>query len=532
MVYVNIAKTWNMHQRGYLIAYLFLITGVIISGFSLVKTSSLLVLTGLIALYLFPVMLGVRTQIRPGLAMIYVILTPAIPMLLVIDPVELGLFGHDPYFSLLWLGQIEAGEMSVAFSSGAYPLTYILTSIVSDITILTNHTVAKYIPYISISIPISIFLFSRRYIDTGLALVAAIIASSTRTFLIFETKFVDEILAIALLFILISVISTLSGQRSRVVKFIVAGGLALSHHATTVFYLLFVTILYILPRVVSRINVLLVRFKHESWRISVGDDQPGMSISYIVFIGLLVGALPLYSGDANFAQLVLRNILNSIAGSTTSPSGSVSFSSAGGFLELISTSLVFSLFVFTLYCLWRVIKTRNYNWELGWLLFVCVLGTIYAITLVAGRVVPLDPIRLLMYIVPLLGFLTIKKYSTSTAYRTGGVIIIAVCLIIPNLVAIPGHVLVSDINEKPGLEEGHFTPQQWAASSWASSYSQQPVTDAGEGDLWVAKGNEYYQERYASCDTDIYAVRDPQIMQIDIHLSQLYANGDMTLRSC
>ncbi|WP_152420803.1 hypothetical protein [Haloarcula japonica] len=449
------------------------------------------------------------------------------PILLIIDPVEIGMWGYDPYtYSLPALHQFAAGQVTSIIQSGSYPATYALTSFVSTLTGNSLEGTAKYIPFTTGLIPLFLFVACRRQVGTSNALVIAVIAASTRTLLGFETKFVDEILAVTLSFFLFFLLPRCKTKSQRLIALGVLGVVAYAHHATALFLLI--------GLVCWRIGIPITQYvgdhlftNHLQVRLEKTQFRPKWNTILILIMFVLT--LPLYAGEG-FFSLILSSMLESLSGNTSSLTGGGIDTGSSGFFSLLSTSLTASLIALTIYSLWRIINTKNEGWEVGWFVFVGILGVLYASTLVLGRVLPLDPIRLLIFIVPLLGAVAISKLPQDQASRhTIGVILIAVLLIIPNLASIPPNLLITDISHKPPIGEGHYTAQQWSASEWASTYDRRIIRVHEKG-LWSATGNTYSVRRDI-CSNTTFVERDGLSIK-DSPLNKIYTTGGVRLNRC
>ena len=518
-----------MRHRLALTIYCFTATAIFLGGFSIVELSRVSLFFMLILFFAIPILYATSGRMHNIIVLIFVIATPLVPIILVIDPVEIGMWGHDPYIhSTQALRLVASGELIDAMKVGSYPGTYLLTYSISAGFRLPLETVAKYIPLITATIPLFFYIATKRWVGSSNALVIAIITASTRTLLTFESKFVDEILAVTLGFLLLFLLQV---SKTREQKFSAIGVMVvitLSHHAVSCIVALGLALWWVtgdVLRLSSQLPVVGLLFE----QLAPHTKEKAPTLPTIVVMIILGTLLPLFFGEAFFG-LVLMNLINSFVGETTSLSGGGVSAPLNGLFAATSSFLIISLILLTLYSLRRVFQEDSDNWEVGWLAFVGFLGVIYALSLLAGRVVPLDPIRLLIFIVPFLAALTISKLpSTTVKWRICSVILVATLLIVPNLAAIPAHLLISDTGYKPNTAEGHFTEQQWSASIWSSSYNPTRIS-ALERDLWAATESNYVADEYGTC-TDVFVARDG-LQQPDVSGDIIYDNGNVDLWLC
>ncbi|WP_226042358.1 hypothetical protein [Natrinema sp. DC36] len=426
-----------MRQRIVLAAFLLITAVAFLAGFSIIPTSHTTLFILLLGLFAVPLVYALYADVQPVPALIFVVLTPFVPMLLVIDPLEIGLWGHDSYIhSMAALRRITAGHIQNSMQDGSYPSTYLLVDSLGTILGLPLEQVAKYAPLITVTIPLFIYLTTVRWVGRSSALIIAIIAASTRTLIGFETKFVDEILAVTLAFLLIALIPVCRSRAQRLTVIAVMAVLTLSHHAISFLFILGLSLWWISGDVLRQLSQLPVVgqifTRLAPYRKSTTITLPVVLVS--AFFGLII---PLYYGQ-HFLSLVLINITKAFSGQTSSLSGGGVSTSPDGFFAVASSFLTVSLIVLTLVSIWGVYRYQSDDWEVGWLAFVGCLGILYALSLVAGRVVPLDPIRLLIFIVPLLAAIVVAQLPSQAGWRRSiSVIAVAAFLIIPNLAAIP-----------------------------------------------------------------------------------------------
>jgi hypothetical protein len=157
----------------------------------------------------------------------------------------------------------------------------------------------------------------------------------------------------------------------------------------------------------------------------------------------------------------------------------------------------------------------------------------YGVSVIFGPIVPLDPSRYLVYMVPmLLTAIGLSIARSTSRVRIKQVLAVGVALLaITQLLLVSPAVLYTDATE-PTPDEGHFTASQFAASDWVASYGGDRVVGTERG-VWLKNG-VYRLTRSAE-----YDCRTLQSTRIDIEEGQpqpgdevLYDNGVVGLYRC
>jgi hypothetical protein len=144
-------------------------------------------------------------------------------------------------------------------------------------------------------------------------------------------------------------------------------------------------------------------------------------------------------------------------------------------------------------------------WEVGWVGAAGIFAMLYFASLVGGRVVPLDPIRILLFLVATITPPTLSVISraqlpsrlsrlaperrVSSVIRSVVAVLIVSALILTQVAAFDPHVLYTNPDETV-IGEGHHTSAQFGASQWTERHYSGAVLGA-ERSLWVAYDNNY-----------------------------------------
>jgi hypothetical protein len=143
-------------------------------------------------------------------------------------------------------------------------------------------------------------------------------------------------------------------------------------------------------------------------------------------------------------------------------------------------------------------------WEVGWVGAAGIFAMLYFASLVGGRVVPLDPIRILLFLVATITPPTLSVISRASppglsrlasdrrvfsVIRSVVAVLIVSALILTQVAAFEPHVLYTNPDQTV-IGEGHHTSAQFGASQWTERHYSGAVLGA-ERSLWVAYDNNY-----------------------------------------
>ncbi|NHX38166.1 MULTISPECIES: hypothetical protein [Haloarcula] len=457
-----------------------------------------------------------------------------IPALVVIDPVETGLFGYDPYIRTIpeLHRFIEFTNLNEFMNDGAaWPLFYSLNTVVLEITNIKLRTTAKYIPLLSVTLPLLYYLFVGRLYDWAIAGFSAVGFASVRTLLMFETKFVDELLAVILLFVLFLLYSVkIKGRIQRTAPVIITISILLAHHFTTVILTLFLLI----------VLFVCIYNKFDS-HTRVRKLKSGNATLFLILVGL--STLFLYFAQDYVLRFSIR-LISVLSGQTTAttPSGGVSGlqqTEGLSILSIISRSSIFILFIFALIHIYLFISNRvNPDYELTMIFFSGILSTLYVGFIVLGAFIPVHPIRLLIFLCATIlppavyTILYVSNILNKEHARIGISYLLIFLFVLSQITAIPPHVIQSDIDQTV-VGQGHYSTSQFKASQWSNNYHN-GVIAGYEWGLWASEGNEFVEKKFADnncASAKIVSRSDTSSNRMSMY-STVYTTGDLTLIEC
>lgn len=494
----------------------------------------------LFGLFLIPLVGDRITRNGENYHIIYLLVTTSYSMLVVIDPVEIGLYGYDPYSYTLTSYQTLFESHSVTHFvdvSSSWPAYYHLLASLDLVTAIDLLMIGKYSPLLIAFIPTFLYLTLCRFTSTKIAFLTGMGFASTRTLLAFESKFIDEFPAIFLLFALILVFSVdekakyskIGQKRKYIIGCILMIAIVLTHHAAALLAISFVFVWTVIVR--------LINVERLPSRIQPIDDQwsPPLTltiIGVIGFIGIWIYAAP------NFTRIVSVSLLDSVvhvsggevSGPSTEPSQPIR--------SLISTSAMGVFAILACINAYGVLsKKRLSSWAYVWIIYAGMIGCIYSVFLIVGRFVALDPIRFLIVLIPTilapaLAIIGAKIDSTAPQYMKGVSVLIVLSLIITQLAAIPPHVVFSDPSQTE-FGEGHYTPAQFSASSWVAEYEEDRGVLAYEHGLWIAKGTENVSNSFVwQCTNQLRVWRAEGFRNYPAREDVLYSAGNIAISKC
>lgn len=470
----------------------------------------------LFTLFLIPILLAERGRLTPVWEVFFLFTTPLLPILIVIDPFEAGLFGYDAYsFTVPALDYLRNGVSVGGFVSadGDWPAFYAVAVVFQQLTGVNTPFLSKYFPLFVVAIPFVAYAGVELLATRQIGFYTGMAVASTRTLILFETKFVDETIAVLLFFTAIVYLGLITAERRAIIGLaIVVAGLGLTHHATFLFFTILIVCTFVgslieqirLPNVLSR-------------RLYPQRGTPiGVGTTGTVVVAFGVGAVFLF-----LAPQLTAELLNTVYGAIfegQQNSAAVQSGSGGGLFsvsgvpprQLISRAAlpIFALMA-GVTALGFLTRYDTAYWEFGWTMAAGLFAMLYFVSIVGGRVVPLGPIRILLFLIAtitpptlsvvsrfqpptrLLGRLSrVIPSRRDTAVGRGIIILILVStLILTQVAAIDPHILYTNPDETV-ITEGHHTSAQFGASQWTEQYYSGAVIGI-ERSLWVAHDNSY-----------------------------------------
>ena len=493
----------------------------------------------LIALYVVPILAVLNEDVSASVMAGYLVMTPLLALLIVVDPVEMGLFGHDPYvYTVPALEFFRTRPSMAAFinEGGEWPAFYALFVLVEQITDVPMRSVAKYIPLLSSSVPFIYFVAVLRYTDRRIAFLSAMALASVRTLLLFESKFISETIAVVLFFVLIVVLRfSDAGWPTNLATIVAMLALVFSHPVVSYVVVLFLGCWALISRI-SRNALVPDRFV--SQRRSFSDIRSRQAL----IVGIGITSMFVYTAYVFSTSLIGIAYSALVLGQTTPAPISESSTGAGiiTIRQLVSRGALVVLGVLaTISGIGLLSRYRAEPWEAGWTVFAGIVSVLYVGTIVGGRVIHLDPIRLLLFLVAALvpPALTVivrsKRPKFVTCWPRYPIAAVIVCVfIVTQIAAVPPHVLYSDPSNTT-LEEGHYTPTQFAASSWAGTHADAAVVGYEQG-LWIAGGAGFRDVSRGGdeCDSTLRVWRIETEREPSAEESMIYDGGDVAFTTC
>ncbi|MFK5603920.1 hypothetical protein [Haloferax volcanii] len=500
-------------------------------GFGIVSQPSLLTGYGLLMMVFLIPIIAILFLPSVSLQMRFITLfcSPLLAILLVLDPVEIGLYGHDPYmFSMVDLNELQSGNLGNMLESLAWPGMYSLALVVDHTTAAKTLTVAKYLPLLSSTIPLIYYIGIRRLTDEPIAFVSAMAFASLRSIYIFESKFVDEFLAIILFISILTVIFTIqNAKRKGVLLVLMILTISITHHATAIFLLLLLILWILTPHLLSRS---FVPERFQPCKINSRHQTGIYAIIGILTVWLLLTGNPEYSGY--LISLVQEAVTT---GETARQSGGFA-APTPNIVALIARGAVIPIGIFCFLVAYRVISAERLSGrELGWSIFAGVVGIIYGISLVGGDIIPLYSGRMLIYWAPALIIVALPGVKYLFPQRETLKKVLLLCLLFSfvatQVTAIRPHAMYSD-KSTTSMYEGHYTPAQFEASDWTSEYVTDNFIIGEERGLWNQSGTPFKYPYWSPDKCDVYVWRIESGESLPRNRSIVYSAGDIQLHTC
>jgi len=564
----------DRRTKGTLAAYAFIYALVALVTFRIgdvVPTPTAYML--LVALYALPVWLATTREFDDRIEAALVVVTPLLPALVVVDPLEVGFYGYDPYGTLQTAFQFRAnGPVHIARSgSFAWPGFYSLLWAVTSIVGLPVNIVGKYLPLVTVVAPLLFYLFARRVISRRTAFVAAMGFAGVRTLYAFEVKFVDESTAFVLFFTLLFLLvlrSDLDRPAVSYLALLVAVGAVLTHHyvgALVGFLLVFWDLRqFDLGSIELRRPSGLRDLEWPFSRLTVATGLVFVTMFLLVapqFVGFLASVAdvsPSPSSETIEESNPGDEVTPSSAGSTaTATPANVSEPSVGsseesgvldggnGFLQVVQDLpirfwqlLAGNIVLLTILSL-VVLRFRSWAIDSHPALLVSgvfggLLALGYGYSVAFGPIIPLDPSRYLLYMT---GLLLVPVGSAlhemdSPVGTTAVFSTLVVLLVITQLVTLPPAVLYSN-QAQTQVGESHYSPSQFAAGDWVAEYDGGPVVGWERG-LWAANGIDQLGFESSGPDCSVLRVwrQDAPYDPRQPTDNSVYTNGPVELFHC
>jgi hypothetical protein len=528
----------------------------------------------LAVLFILPMLLVIRNDLSVGLKATLLVVTSLLPALFVVDPLEIGFYGYDPYRTLQTTFEFrERGPLWIANNRASWPAFYAFVWVVKYLLGGEITSFGRFLPLFVLSVPVTLYAFVRKLVDEQSAFLVAMGLVGVRTLFTFEVKFVDESLAFVLFFMLLLSLRLRSSdeRRGKYLCYVFAGMTVLTHH-----YIGFLSILLLVLWDLSDFATLRSALEQQQLPFS------GVTIlSGGLFAGMFLVAAP------EFLLRLISNADFSLSNNTSAPSspgqGTATSTPSSGSTptrtpssetspsktdttpessdstpvsnpsnlsgdgssaiplvqffrnrwQFIPTNLLLLSILGAVLVGLRSLSISRDRWQVLASIFGTVIAIGYGISVIFGPIIPLDPSRYLVYMVPmLLTALGISLGRRTSPIRGRQVLTVGVALLaVTQLLLVSPAVLYTDATE-PTPDEEHFTASQFAASDWMGSYAGDRIVGSENG-VWLKNGIHRltYGEEY---DCEILQSSRPDVDRGQPRPEDeiLYDNGVVQLYRC
>ncbi|WP_136396802.1 hypothetical protein [Natrinema thermotolerans] len=440
----------------------------------------------------FPFLIALAVSVEnPTHAVVMSCSGTALAIIVVADPVEAGLYGHDSYFTLNAARTFPSMDLTEFIDAhDSFPAYYAFINSMSEVTGLRLAKIGKYSGLLGVLYPAIFYpLFRRRIENESLASAAAVGLASTQTLLYFDSAFVDEQIAIILYPL---VLFPLVMRRNR--RLLLLGGLAAlslisSHHIATVAIITVIVATELLRYIGSQCTIpLLTEFD---------DSYTSVQFGYCIVILALfsAGAVTIFESFTRLVLYAAAGIYAVASMSTGSVTGSTEslldiLGSFGGRGAIALLGIIAFLTVF---------RRSKRRWEAEWAWVSGGFILVYILMLVVPLPIEIVPLRLYIFMVPLLLAVAAaagQNWRIPQA-KTGARILIGF-FIITQIFAIPAYAVYTDTSDITP-QGGHYAESEIGAANWAGEHSTQPVRGM-EVELWQVIADVSFVESHHSCD--------------------------------
>jgi len=516
-LFICLTSQKSMDYRRPLLAALFLTVAATIGTTVLFSSSELIGYASLSVCFLIP--LALASLDYPRTAVFGATIAAATAIFIVADPIELGLFGHDSYYTL---GDAEAFRelpLNSFLAVNPFPAYYALVTTAATLLNIGLETVGKWAGIICAVYPVLFYAVFQKRTSERAAAISAIGVAAIQTLLYFEAKFVDEQLAVLLFPI---VLFGVLDDRSRVwgISALALVVITFTHHFSTL-VITGISMAMLLLQSLSYPNVpRLLAFTdraepHRWWRI--------------VFTGILA-AIPFVFQALGVTAMVSRGFLG-INPSPDMATGGVG-GSAGSLVQLVSSwGGRVATAMMGLVALLTVFSAKKDHWEFGWAMVGGGLLAAFVGTLAVGNTIELAPIRTFIFMLPiLLGVLATRVDRFGSRVRKAATVLVAT-FVVTQVFGIAPNVLLTDASEG-SISGGHYTGDEFAAAGFVSEFSTESVVGY-ERELWEAvAGTLWYEEGTIECSTRLRVYRDEVALPPPSGIDIVYSAGNTQLEKC
>ena len=479
---------------------------------------------------------GIATGLNSSefLKLLIIFSAASLPFLIVLDPVELGLYGHDPYtftFPAAWEYLQDPNIPSLMNEQQAWPTLYMLYDALLSITDINPILVGKYLPIITLSIPLFLYTAAVRITNSNVGFLLGMSAAGNRGLFLFEVKFVEEIIAVVYVYLILYLLLKYNKSKKQFLVFnIISIPLWISHLSSALFINFLIGCVYFVPQITQ----------HLPGRLRTSPNDSNYLVPFVVSLIGLLTVIFFYSPTFT-AQMII-----SLISTQPNPNSTLkTVSSISIFSGLFYNALLGGI---SLYILSKYVSNYEFSsWQISLSVYSSfMLIAYFCIKFIVGsEMVPLDSSRINLFLTPILllvaytiladrrgsknfesmlftavlllfllqvsilsksgfnnnleeialitVFLIIIALSTYLIESDNSlnyiIIIISILCITTQIFAIPPHVLFTDPSTT-SVDEGHYTPSQFETSEWVAKYSEKTVFGYEPG-LWVHHGNSF-----------------------------------------
>jgi hypothetical protein len=456
----------------------------------------------LLSIFAIPLIIALKYDPPKGVLSIFLFMTPFVVMLAVIAPNEAGFYGFDPYnHNLPAYFRFREGYDSLILWLGNWPGFPAFVSVFVEILGPDVWTTGKYAPLVATAVPTLLFVGLCRHVERMYAFFVGIGVASGQTLLMFEARFVEEPLGLALLLAIILVIFvTPRGKHRSLMLLPILFTTATVHHysAGVAVFVLFTWALvphFPFERIHSHLRPIKTK--------SIPDSRQSLLLAIAV---TTMFAFP-------YVLIINRIIRRLLTGfnpknSPTAPSegGNSLLTIAGATPPQLLLKLSFGIYL--LLCIITAVgilsRKPAEDWQVSWAVIAAVFTVSFVVTTAVGRLVPLSAGRFLGVMVPFLlavSISLIERRNISLPHPRKIVAVIVVVFIVTQLAQIPAYRIDTNPSQMV-YPEGHYTASEFQTVDWFVDHGAEQRINDRKHELWRTDSYQNASQRLrenASC---------------------------------
>lgn len=500
-----------------LLAALFLAVAVTVVTTVLAPSSELLGYASLSICFLVPLALAYNGE--PQTAVFGATIAAAVSIFIVADPVELGLFGHDSYYTLRDAEAFRELPLDLFLTVNPFPAYYALVTAAATLLNIGLETLGKWAGLVCAVYPVLFYAVFQKRTSERAAAISAVGVAAIQTLLYFEAKFVDEQLAVLLF--PIALFGVLD-DRTRVwgISALALVVITLTHHFSTL----------VIAAIVAAVLLLQSLPYPNIPRLLAFTDSPEPRRWWrIVFIGILA-VIPFVFQALGVTAMVSRGLLG------VNPDPDMATGGVGGtaesLVELVSSwGGRVTTAMLGLVALLTVLSTKKDHWEFAWAMVGGGLLAVFVGILAVGSTIELAPIRTYIFMLPImLGVLATRVDRFGARVRQAATVLVAI-FVVTQVFGIAPNVLLTDASEG-SISGDHYTADEFAAAGFVSEFSTESVVGY-ERELWEAvAGVLWYEKGTIECSTRLRVYRDEVVLPPPAGANIIYSSGGTALEKC